>query len=58
MEFCEIFLQRVEDDPSIIDQIIWFDEAIFSLAETVNRHNCVYWDKINPNITNEIDNIG
>jgi hypothetical protein len=29
MEFCEIFLQRVEDDSSVIDQIIWSDEAIF-----------------------------
>ena len=54
----ELFLERDQTDPSWKDSILWSDEAIFSLAETVNRHNCVYWDSQNPNRYVETDNLG
>ena len=58
VEFSELFLERDQADPSWKDNILWSDEAIFSLAETVNRHNCVYWDSQNPNRYVEADNLG
>ena len=57
-EFCELFLSQLADETDLMDKIIWSDEAIFTLADTVNRHNCVYWDSENPNITKDVDNLG
>jgi hypothetical protein len=42
VEFSEILLDRHSSDDSILDRIIWTDEATFSLSNTINRHNCVY----------------
>jgi hypothetical protein len=58
VEFSELFLEQNNEDSLWKDSILWSDEAIFSLAETVNRHNCVYWDENNPNRFIEIDNLG
>ena len=58
VEFSELFIERDQADPSWKDNILWSDEAIFSPAETVNRHNCVYWDSQNPNRYVEADNLG
>ena len=48
LQFCERFLAYVEDNPDILDNIIWSDEASFKLNGHVNRHNCVYWSNVNP----------
>jgi len=56
VKFCKIILQRVQRW-LFNHQSNYLARVIFSLTEMVNHHNCVYWDKINPNITNEIDNI-
>ena len=58
VQFSEELLERLALDSSLLDRIIWSDEAIFTLSETVNRHNCVYWDFENPNIVKEIDGLG
>ncbi len=58
VEFCEMLLERVADEPDVIDRILWSDEAIFSLSETVNRHNCVYWEAKNSGHLQECDNLG
>jgi hypothetical protein len=58
VEFCETLLERVAEEPDVIDRIIWSDEAIFSLSETVNRHNCVYWEAENSGHFQECDNLG
>ena len=58
LEFSELFIERDQADLSWKDNILWSNEAIFSLAETVNRHNCVYWDSQNPNRHFEADNLG
>ena len=49
VEFSERFLAMDEEDPEWKNNILWSDEAIFSLSDTVNRHNCVYWAPTNPN---------
>jgi hypothetical protein len=58
VQFSEIFLELDQVDPRWKDSILWSDEAIFSLSETVNRHNCVYWDESNPNRSIDVDNLG
>jgi hypothetical protein len=42
LEFCETFLSLVENDPDLINRVIWFDEASFKLNGTINHHNSVY----------------
>ncbi|CAF2800673.1 unnamed protein product [Rotaria sp. Silwood2] len=49
-EFAEIFLNLVDDDPSLLDRIFWTDESTFKLNGHVNRHNCVYYATENPHI--------
>ena len=51
VEFCEIMLQHLSDDETLIHRVIWSDEATFHLKGQVNRHNCVYYSYDNPNIT-------
>ncbi len=50
MEFCETLLSLLQDEPDLIGQILWSDEATFKLNGKVNRHNSVYWSTENPNI--------
>lgn len=40
-EFADIFLNLLSEDSSVLNRIIWADEAIFRLRGHVNRHNCV-----------------
>ena len=47
-QFCEEMLMSFENDPGLMDKIIWSDEAIFRLDGQVNRHNCVYYAVDNP----------
>ncbi len=58
VEFCETFFERLAQEPDLVDRVLWSDEAIFSLSETINRHNCVYLEKANPNISKDVDNLG
>jgi hypothetical protein len=53
VEFCERFMNMVEDNPTLVDRVIWSDEAMFKLNGHINRHNCVYWDSDNPKIIME-----
>ena len=55
IEFCEKLLAMIEEDNSILDNIIWTDEAIFKLNGHVNRHNSIYWSSENPRIDIEKD---
>ena len=50
MEFCEWILDTIEEEPTLLDRILWTDEAIFQTNGRVNRHNCVYWSDINPHV--------
>ena len=40
----------LESDVNLIDILIWSDEAIFYVGGFVNKHNCHYWAKSNPNM--------
>ncbi len=51
IEFCETFLSLLDEEPDLINHVIWSDEASFKLNGQVNRHNSVYWATENPNIT-------
>jgi transposase len=48
VEFCEWILDSIQDNPNLLDRILWTDEAIFQTNGRVNRHNCVYWSDTNP----------
>ncbi len=49
-EFADIFLNLLAGDSSLLNRIIWTDEAIFKLNGHVNRHNCVYYATENPHV--------
>lgn len=40
----------VKREPRLLDKIIWSDESHFLLSGTVNRHNCCYWARSNPQV--------
>ena len=48
VEFCEWILDSIQDDPTLLDRILWTDEATFQTNGRVNKHNCVYWSDTNP----------
>ena len=52
-EFGEPFLELLEDEPDLIDRVIWSYEAIFKLNGEVNRQNMVFWARDDPNISLE-----
>lgn len=44
---------QLEDDPTILEKILWTDEARFHNNGTVNHHNTHYWSDTNPHWVNE-----
>ena len=42
LQFNEIMLNKIEENPIILDNIMWSDKASFKLFGHINRHNCVY----------------
>ena len=59
-EFADTFLNLLADDSSLLNRIVWTDEANFKLNGHVNRHNCVYYAVENPHviITQEMNSPG
>lgn len=50
-------MSRYVQDPNISVNIVFLDEATFTLHEQVSRHNCRYWSDENPHwITPYSDN--
>lgn len=47
-EFCEIMMERCNNNFDFINQILFSDEATFCLNGTVNKHNCRFWSQENP----------
>ena len=41
LQFSEIMLNKIEENPGILDNIVWSDETSFKLSGHINRHNCV-----------------
>ena len=46
-EFCETMLALFDENPRLVDIILWSDESKFMLNGTVNRHNCCYYSYSN-----------
>ena len=53
VEFSELLLDMMGNDPTLQDKIWWSDEACFKLNGHINRHNCVYWSHENPRVVIE-----
>jgi hypothetical protein len=49
-EFCERFLAKFRENENFPTKIWWSDEATFKLNGHINRHTCVYWTNVNPNV--------
>lgn len=54
LHFCETITELIEQQPNVLDHIIFSDEATFCLNGTVNRHNCRYWSAENPHWIQEV----
>lgn len=48
IEFSETMRGIWEQNPNFVNQILFSDEATFTLHGHVNRHNCRYWAQHNP----------
>ena len=38
LEFCEWILDSTQDDQTLLEQILWTEEATFKTNDRVNRH--------------------
>jgi len=47
VQFCDLIMEMINDDPLFIDNIVLSNEATFELTKNVNKHNCRYWSEIN-----------
>ena len=48
LEFAELMMNRIDDRPNFLNEIVFSDEATFQLNGNVNRHNCRFWASENP----------
>jgi len=48
VEMARALLNKMDEDPTLLERIIWTDEAKFELSGAVNSHNTIYWSKSNP----------
>jgi hypothetical protein len=55
VEICERFLAKLRENENFPTKIWWSDEATFKLNGHINRHTCVYWSDVNPNVILEKD---
>lgn len=47
-QFCEQFLEQIDENEALLSKIVWSDESLFHLSGTVSRHNDVRWGPENP----------
>ena len=45
LEMCETLVHRYEQDPNILEQMWFSDEAVFHTSGKVHRHNTRFWEK-------------
>ncbi|XP_064470085.1 uncharacterized protein LOC135384831 [Ornithodoros turicata] len=50
VQFCIDELSRIEANPLHLQFLLFSDEATFHINGHVNRHNCRYWSRNNPNL--------
>lgn len=54
LEFCEILSRKIEENPDFVNNIVFSDEATFTLHGTINKQNYRYWARNNPNWYEEL----
>jgi len=47
-EFCELMMQRIDEEPNFLFNIVFSNEATFEVNGNVNRHNFRLWSDENP----------
>ena len=52
----EIYLEKFNYNPGLVDHILWSDQCKFNRNRTVNRHNCTYWSTENPHAKFSVPN--
>ena len=55
-QFCEMCLEKFNNNSHLVDDILWSDECKFNRNGTVNRHNCTYWSTENPHVKFSVPN--
>ena len=45
VEMCEMLFNHYKNNPSILDNIWFSDEAVFHLSGTINQHNTRIWEQ-------------
>jgi hypothetical protein len=53
-EFCEIMMNKINQDDNFINHVLFSDESNVCLNGHVNRHNCRYWADRNPHWMEEV----
>lgn len=53
LHFCQEMSQKLNNDPTIMNKILWSDESLFFLNGTPNHQNYRYWSKSNPHWVTE-----
>lgn len=53
LEYCEWFKSTILQQPTLVEDIIFTDEAIFYLHGNSNSKNEVYWSQENPHVIKE-----
>lgn len=48
LQFSQWALQRIQQDPTFFSNVMFSDEATFTQAGCLNRHNSHYWSDENP----------
>lgn len=55
MAFAEDILDRIADDPTFLQHVLFSDEATFHVSGMVNKHNVRIWGSENPHETRELE---
>lgn len=55
INFCNWAQQRLLNDPTFFNFVMFSDEATFQSDGIINRHNSHYWSAVNPHWMEEID---
>lgn len=53
MQFCEQWMERINNDPTITNKILFSDESTFCTNGTVNKQNTRIWARENPYVIQE-----
>ena len=51
MQFCVEMFDRIADNETFLDNVIFSDESTFHISGKVNTHNCRIWGSENPHET-------